>query len=491
MRYTLLTIPINWLLVFYIAVFLPAKYSIGGDTTLNNILQQSKQTALLVSKTNQKAEHLSEVINKKTKRYLKAVYKTEQKIKQSILRFDSGAINTVFSYDPMLQMQQITNRVLHVDSTLLGRVATGYYPYIDSLECLFKFLGKNSEGSFNFYKGSLKNLKEIESKIASADQLQQVLEQRKEQIKRYLMDKANLPKSIRNRYKQYSKNVFYYAEEIQQIKETFNEPEKLLKHTLAVANKIPAFTSFVKRNSFLSAFFGGTPGDLTTSTSTAVTGMVSRGQLLQAVNNINGSNNVLQSIVQQTASNQPGQIDINLPDQLRGSDNTEVIPNYEPNTERTKSFSKRLEFGTNIQTKRSTNYFPTTTDLALSIGYKLNAKSIIGLGASYKLGLGQNFNNIKLTSEGIGIRSFLDYKIKKTFFVTGGWEYNYQLPIVGINSIEFQNGWAASGLVGLTKEIKFNTKFFKRSKVQLLWDFLSKYQTPQRQQIVFRAGYTF
>jgi hypothetical protein len=491
MRYTLHSTPIKWLFVFCLAVFLPTKYSISGDTTINTSLQNSKQVALLVSKTNKKTEHLNQVINKKTKHYLKAFYKTEQKLKRAVLQFDSGAINTIFSYDPTLQMQQFSNRVLNVDSAKLGRVVNGYYPNVDSLECLFKFFGNNAENSLNSYTGTLKNLKIIESKIASADHLQQVLEQRKEQIKRYLTGKTRLPKSIRNIYRQYSENVFYYGQEIKQIKETFNDPEKLLISALAVVNKIPAFTDFIKRNSFLSNFLGGTSQDFANSGITAVTGMVSRAQLLQTVNNLNGSNNILQSIVQQTASNQPGQIDINLPDQLRGSDNTEVIPNYEPNTERTKSFSKRLEYGTNIQTKRSTNYFPTTTDLALSIGYKLNAKSIIGLGASYKLGLGQNFNNVKLTSEGIGLRSFLDYKIKKTFFITGGWEYNYQLPIVGLNSIEFQNGWAASGLVGLTKEIKFNTKFFKRSKVQLLWDFLGKYQTPQRQQIVFRAGYTF
>jgi hypothetical protein len=70
-----------------------------------------------------------------------------------------------------------------------------------------------------------------------------------------------------------------------------------------------------------------------------------------------------------------------------------------------------------MQTQKATNYFPVTSDLGLSLGYKLNDKSVIGFGASYKVGMGRAWNHISITSEGAGLRSFVDWKIKREFLV--------------------------------------------------------------------------
>ena len=87
-------------------------------------------------------------------------------------------------------------------------------------------------------------------------------------------------------------------------------------------------------------------------------------------------------------------------------------PDFKPNSQKTKSFLKRLEYGGNVQSQRARMMFPVTSDIALSLGYKLNDKSLIGVGASYKLGLGTGWNNVRLSNEGVGIRSFFDYKLK-------------------------------------------------------------------------------
>ena len=72
--------------------------------------------------------------------------------------------------------------------------------------------------------------------------------------------------------------------------------------------------------------------------------------------------------------------------------------------QKTKSFFKRLEFGSNFQSQKSTYFFPATTDIGLSVGYKLNDKSILGIGASYKVGLGKGWNDIHISHQGIGLR---------------------------------------------------------------------------------------
>ena len=127
---------------------------------------------------------------------------------------------------------------------------------------------------------------------------------------------------------------------------------------------------------------------------------------------------------------------------------------------------------------------PATANIGVSVGYKLNDKSIIGLGASYKLGLG-SIQRISITHQGIGLRSFVDWKVKKEFFISGGYEMNYQAQF---NSYD---NWQQSGLIGLSKKINIKTKWFKGTKLQLLYDVLYRTHVPVSQPVVFRVGYEF
>ncbi|MCW3110034.1 MAG: hypothetical protein JWQ09_4540, partial [Segetibacter sp.] len=127
-------------------------------------------------------------------------------------------------------------------------------------------------------------------------------------------------------------------------------------------------------------------------------------------------------------------------------------------------------------------------DLALTAGYKLNDKSVIGIGASYKLGWGSGWQHIKLTNEGIGLRSYIDMKLKGSIWISGGYEQNYQGAFTKIDQLKDVSAWQTSGLLGLTKKYKIGKK---TNNLQLLWDFLSYQQEPKRQAILFRVGYVF
>jgi hypothetical protein len=132
-------------------------------------------------------------------------------------------------------------------------------------------------------------------------------------------------------------------------------------------------------------------------------------------------------------------------------------------------------------------------DIALTVGYKLNNKSVAGIGASYKMGLG-SIDNIIFTNQGISIRSFLDWKLKKQFFISGGWEMNYLATIPTQNILlpkVTNNSWQQAALAGISKKIKIKTKLFKETKMQLLYDFLAKQHSPISQPILFRMGYSF
>ena len=174
-----------------------------------------------------------------------------------------------------------------------------------------------------------------------------------------------------------------------------------------------------------------------------------------------------------------------------GSSDADMPENFKPNNQKTKTFLQRLEYGANVQSQKATNIFPTTSDIGVSLGYKLNDRSVLGIGGSYKLGWGRGWNNIRLSSEGISLRSYADIKLKGSFWISGGYEQNYRSGFNDIDQLRTRSGWQQSGLVGISKKISINTKFYKQTNIKLLWDFLSYQQVPRTQPIVFRVGYIF
>jgi hypothetical protein len=176
--------------------------------------------------------------------------------------------------------------------------------------------------------------------------------------------------------------------------------------------------------------------------------------------------------------------------QLGGGSGDIEMPDFKPENYKTKPFLKRLEYGTNMQTTRGSYGFPTTTDIGLSVGYKLKNKLTAGLGISYKQGWGKDIQHINFTSEGVGFRSFFDYQLKKNFYATGGFEYNYQQPFK-LSSLTRYNAWQQSGLIGITKTLNLKSKVFKKTKVQILWDFMSYSQPIKTKPLKFRVGYNF
>ena len=165
------------------------------------------------------------------------------------------------------------------------------------------------------------------------------------------------------------------------------------------------------------------------------------------------------------------------------------MPDFKPNMQRTKSFKQRLEYGSNFQTVRANNFFPLTSDLGMSLGYKLSDKSVIGIGGSYKLGWGKDIRHIRLSHQGIGLRSYMEWKIKGNFYISGGAEWNYRTEFRNFSILKDINQWQSSALAGLSKKYSIGNKW--KGNVQVLFDFLYKKQIPQTQPVVFRTGYTF
>jgi hypothetical protein len=126
-------------------------------------------------------------------------------------------------------------------------------------------------------------------------------------------------------------------------------------------------------------------------------------------------------------------------------------------------------------------------NIGLGVGYKLNDKSAVGAGIAYKLGMG-TIEHISFSHQGIGLRSYLDYKLKKAICVTGGYEMNYNAAFKNIEQLRSYSAWQRSGLVGLSK--KYSIGKNKKGEMKVLWDFLSYSQMPRTTPLIFRMGYS-
>src|SRR5581483_8360148 len=376
---------------------------------------------------------------------------------------------------------------------------------MDSLKTSLVFLQQNGQLLDNSQEVQQKiqlflgNVNALENKLQQTEEVKAFIQQRKQLIQQQLNKYTNLPSSVTSCITGFKEQAYYYSAQVKEYREMLNDPDKMMEKGLSLLSKLPAFTQFMKQHSELASLFS-LPSNYGSPESLA--GLQTRAMVQQQIQTqlASGGANAQQYLQQnlQAAQAQLSQLKDNLLKSAGcGGGSDADMPNFKPNNQKTKTFWKRLEYGTNFQTAKS-NFFPTTTDIGLSVGYKLSNRSTVGIGASYKIGWGQDIKHISITQQGMGLRSYLDVKLKGSFYTTGGFEYNYQpltpeviSSVSGLGKWSDPSAWSRSGLIGISKIVSIKSKFFKKTRLQLLWDFLSYQKTPQTQPIKFRVGYNF
>jgi hypothetical protein len=444
----------------------------------------------------QSAQNLQDKLDQHTTRYLQKIMRQEQRIKRKLARRDTTTANALFG-NTSAYYQQLQQTVSNTTGD------PPYIPIFDTLQTSLKFLQQNpallqqTKGVTEKLTKSMGDLQALEKGFQQTANLQALLRQRQQYLREKLQG-LGLAKEIG----QLNKQVYYYSQQVNEYKEVLQHPAKIERKALNLLSDTKLFQDFMRRNSRLASLFR-LPGNDDAFSGNAYAGLQTREEVTGMIQQqlAAGGPQAQQQFQQQlqTAQAELGK----LKDKIMKAGSSGVtagqeedMPNFKPNTQKTKSFKQRLELGTNIQSQKATYYFPVTTDLALSVGYKLNDRSVVGIGAAYKLGWGQGWDHIQITHQGAGIRSFIDWKIKNSFWFSGGFEMNYR-PLNANNSTVTTPGmpmpilqrdtWQRSGLFGLSKKYQAGKKF--KGKIQLLWDVLSYQQVPRAQPFVFRVGY--
>ena len=427
-------------------------------------------------------------ITNKTEKTLTKLSRWENKIKTLLQKANPEAAQKLFGNNELTfttALEKYKN-----GEAILNNQRAKYNEYRDKLTTSINYLETEKEQLDTKLIKPLQTAKEkvqeLETKQDEADNMEQFIKERKKQLIeqsiRYIGQSKYLTKI--------NKESYYYIETLKNYKELFQDKQKAEETALTLLNKIPAFKKFMQENSMLASLFGSPSAGGNVASLAGLQTRTSVNALIQNQIAAGGSN--AQQVIQQNI--QQAQSELNkLKDKVLkaggGNNNTE-IPDFKPRQTKPQTFKQRLEFGSNFQFGKNNNLLPNTADIGLSLGYKINDKSVAGIGASYKMGMG-SIDHISITHQGIGLRSFIDWKLKKQFFITGGYEMNYNAQFKNIQQLQNYNGWQNAGLVGLSKKINVKGKLIKGTKLQLLYDMLARQHVPVSQPIVFRVGYNF
>ncbi len=472
-------------------------YAQSGDSLYGSV---KSVPAGFLSNAQSKVSGIDHELTDQSDKYLQRMASREEKMRQKLYKVDSNAGKSLFAGSAK-EYASLSQKIKNDTGIARMPVKGVYQPYVDSLQGALAFMKRNPQ-LFNQASNpqfqtklqqTMSQYQGLEAKMQDASQVKAFLLQRKQQIGQYLTEHENLQGVLGKQYSAMNQDVYYYSQRVRQLRESFNDPDKMEREALTILSKMPAFQTFMKSNSQLSGLFG-LPGGGSGSAAQALAGLQTKDQISQQVQGQvmsggqTGMDNVSSSV--ESAQTQLNSYKSKLPELGAGSSAADV-PDFRPNDQKTKKLWNRLEYGANIQTVSGSYYFPVTTDLGLSLAYKLGHSNDVGIGASYKVGWGTGIQHINFSSQGVGVRSFVDIGIKNGLALTGGLEYNYTTPINSVQELRRFDLWTKSGLLGLSKTISTKSRLLKKTKLQLLWDFLSYQQVPKTQPILFRIGYVF
>lgn len=472
------------------------------DTLTNgkNKLKTSPTAALAISQkfirqTETKVAKYAHRITNKTEKTLAKLARWEGKIKALLEKASPETAQKLFA-NPKMTFQGVLDQYQKGQQIANG-YGRQYDEYRDRLGNTMGYLSVQNTKA----KEAGKQLQQLDSLVENTEALQRFIKERKKQLIEQSIQYIGKSKYLQKM----DKESYYYIETLRNYKELFQDEKKAEELAIKLLHKIPGFEDFLQRNSAVAGLFGfntNVGGNATPN----LAGLQTRASVTALIQDRLGTGPNAQQAITQNVQNAQTQLDqlkdrangLISGDTYRGGDGE--LPSFKPNNTKTKTFLQRIEYTANvgfgkINPLASGGNTNATADIALGVGYKLNDKSTMGLGASYKLGMG-SLQRIRFSGQGIGLRGYIDWKLKKQFYVSGGYEMNYLPAMQGLRiptpfGSSTADTWQRSGLIGISKKMKLRTKWFSASSVQLLYDMLHNQQRPVGQAWVFRVGYSF
>jgi len=328
----------------------------------------------LFSALDKKALGIEQKLTKQTDRYLSRLQRQETKLKRKLFKKDSWLAKQLFG--------DVEKRYVALKNTSgkADKYSSVYSPRLDSLSTALSFFEEKNLSASAEVQRALVQYKSLQGSLNASDQIKKQLLQCQQLLKEQFQALG-----VAKELKKFRKEVYYYQAQVKEYKAMLEDPLKLEKKLLELAMKLPQFKDFFAKNSRLASLFA-LPGSAG-SAATSHAGLQTRASVSQLLIDRFGSGPSVTQALQQNVQSAEGQLSASK-SKAQGlqsghfkSAGVGDLPDFKTNHQRTKSFFKRLEMGANLQSQKARNIFPVITDMGLFLGYKLNEKSIIGIGA--------------------------------------------------------------------------------------------------------------
>jgi hypothetical protein len=454
---------------------------------LGNLDSTISLPAKYIKQVEGKVEKYYTRITGKTEKTLTKLAKWENKIHKLLLKANREAADRLFSYNQITFTSLLEQyRKGTVKAQNFGKQ---YDEYRDRLQSTMAYISEKGAVDYKYFKpvkAAKEKIEQLGQQAENTEAIQQLIKERRRQ----LMEQAVLYIGKSKYLKKINAEAFYYAESLRNFREIFSDERKAEATALAILNKIPAFQEFLQKNNALASLFsvpGGNSGQ-------SLAGLQTISSVQSLIQQQFGSGPNAMATLRNNVQNAQSQLN-QLKDKVLqggGSSSSDELPDFKPkNMAKTKTFAQRLEYSTNLQHQRGNNFIPVTSDIGISIGYKLNDRSVAGIGVSGKIGWGRNIQNIRITGEGIGCRTFINWKLKDkgSFWLSGGAEINYQTRFYSTTILNNFNNWQQSALIGVMKKYSVGKKL--KGTMSVLYNILYNQFLQARQPVVFRIGYSF
>ena len=372
-------------------------------------------------------------------RLLRRLKKKEAKMMKKLAAKDS----VMFRRYQELPLTYDSIATLSKDTVALQQKAGRRNATIDSLKGIQQFIQKqnsklNAAGNLtgtNIPGGDYTSkITGLQSRLNAEQQVKDLIQQRSNALEQLTGGKniAGL-QSIQ-------KDVYYAREKIKAWRTLADDPDEAEEKAMEYLQGVEGFDSYLNTNKNA---FGGL-GNNASATDLQNMGYQTKGQVNKMLQEKFGNN--LQA-VQQSMGEQVQQFSEKLngvTDKVKEAKNavTEAKqsvaeakaakdklkhiekPTFTKNPERGKPFWQRLETQYNFQTTRATpdGLRPAMIELGASVAFKHTPSLSYGIGLATSIGLGQDWQHIRLSYEGVSARVYADWLLLYGFSAQAGYE---------------------------------------------------------------------
>jgi len=376
--------------------------------------------------------------------------KLQQKLLKRLQRKEDKMLRQLEKQDSALYKQYVQQHLSYDSIAVISSDSArhqqliGNSKAIDSLKGIQHFIQDQSNklsGSAGMLNkagvsmpGSI-DLASIQQKINAQANIDQLIQQHTNELKQ-LAGNTNIS-GLQN----IQKDLYYARAKIKAYEEMADDPDKTEAEALEYLQGTEGFDKYLNTNN--NNTFGGL-GNNATEADLLQAGFQTKNSVSNALQNKLGNN---LSSVQQQMSQQIQQYSEKLNDLKQKADALKAKadeakqtlndakdaknsitnidkPDFKVNKEKGKPFLQRIEWNYNFQTSRASTdgLKPAMLNLGLNIGYKQTERLSFGIGAALNTGLGQNWQHLRLSYEGISLRAYADWLWIYGFSIQTGYE---------------------------------------------------------------------